>query len=552
MSLSGTIIVKKKGFEVPLDFLKLAMSNNQTCAGFAMIGKHKEDDAKEVLLGHSILGASDLNKVQTIQSKFKDKNLIMYFGSSANAVSRQVVPPYPVLLDKDGKPLILAFLDGDCSQFHRADSSHPDIYNAVENDLKPRMKDWYDDADGDLTKLMDKISKSATKRADIERLFKGNGALCLYTAADDIKFFHSVEKNTYADFDWGQTSNAYGFDGVKSVPKKEEPKAQAAGPFSSLSESDDLDDSIGTSTKEPSKSPAGGDNPPKEGEAGNKVDDSPKPDAVANPKKGMTKLWLEAPKDWKTRNNKDRKGYLRSKGIDGNKYSRPDGWDSNDCKGFPLEVRSEDVHKWTARGFVVIQQPVSSKSAPPSSGKDVAPHHIPQIVAKTGATKSVSKPSEADDMDDSIGKPGGGTKPAQPSGSPADTEKEKILQWASNHIMPPKQREAIDTWLKSSEYAKFTGHGSEPLAGDPRALRLGDGEIEDFCKQCGLNLEDTFNWPLDMLVDLGEKFGYTALALLAISYRAAYKAALSEAGGEAGEVQPNVNEQAAKRAGWLR
>lgn len=553
MSLSGTIIVKKKGFEVPLDFLKLALSNNKTCSGFALISKHKAEDAVEQLLGQSRNEPSDLDKITKLQSQFKDKNLVMYFGSSNTALAKGAAPPYPVLLDKDGKPLILAFLDGDCSQFHQADSSNPDIFFAVQKDLKPRMQEWYEDADGDLTKVVEKLTKSATKRADLERLFKGKGALCLYTRDDEIKFFHSVAKNDYQDFEWGSASNTYGWK-VKGVTPVSPEKETVAGPFSVLGDEDDFSD--GVSVKEGSKSGGGGDNPPAQPQPQPQVDDNPKSAPVAEPETrvmsqpaGTVKVFCQAPANWKAMDQNNRKGWLSRMGYPGKKgRARPEGWNSPDFPGITDYVKLEALNKFRERGFQEVKTEGSVPTVGPKSaagGKDITPKHVPQASVSAPPPKAAATMVKHAEADDDFGEDVGKDISGSSVGVKTEQEKRDAVV-ASLHLFPVEMRQDIDKWLKQNKYATFVGHNSAKLEGDPRTIRVDESNIEDFFKQCGINLEDSFGWPLDMLVDLGEEFGLTALAMVALAYRSAYYKALAEEGKEKPEQPETVVEQPKK------
>lgn len=569
MSLSGTIIVKKKESEVPLEFLRMAISNNQSCSGFSMIGKHKDTGEKEVLLGQSILHSPDkklaLDMVSKIQNSFKGKTLIMYFGSSPNALQPAAIPPYPLVVDKDGKPLLLAFLDGDCSSFHQKDSAYPDVYHAVEKDLRPRMQEWYSDFGGDLDKLVENLSKSTTKRGDLERLFTKKGALLLYGANDKFLFFHSREKNDYADFPWGCTSNSYGF-GSAQAKKVEEATVGPASTFPRASSSDgdellDEDDGAGGPVKTPIKSPDGGDNP-----APDPVEVKPKPDnpttdpvveQTTGVKPGKIRMFVAAPSDWGKRTASDKKKWLSAKRC--NKQNRPTNWNDPEFEGLYWDVNPEMIGKYQQSGYVQVSQggsapaKVPSKSEASTRGKDTAPKHIPQAsVPATGkqSTATMAKHASEDDelLDDDAVAPNpvatATTSKAAPP--PADTGTRLT------YLMPPDQREAVDAWLKDKKYAKYTSHNGNPID-DPRSLLWDDVRIEAFSKQVGIDLERTFGWPVDMLVDLGKELGITALALLALEYRSAYVTALSEQKTEAaGEPQPDVSDKQAKRAGWLQ
>lgn len=553
--LSGTIIVKKKGFEVPLDFLKLAMSNNDSCSGFAMIGKMKEGDEQEKLIGQSLIGKPDLTKVQIIQTKFKDKNLIMYFGKNPTAMQKSVVPPYPVLTDENGSPILLAFLDGDCSQFQQKDSANPDIFFAVEKDLKPRLQDWFADADNDLDKLMEKITKSSTKRADLEKLFLGQGALCLFTVNDDVKFFHSEKKNTYQDFDWGAASNTYGWTS-KKVEAKSSSEDKSSSPFSVLEDEDGLDDRVPTSV--PSKSGDGGNDQPSQPEPQREEPNNPEPNVVPQQTPSVTpaasgtvKMFCPVPKDWAKMSASNRKGWLTQKGYPGKRgKDRPVGWNTPAFEGVHDYIAKDKVSTFQSRGFVIVDRmegavsAVADKSPKAVQGpglpnrvvKDTAPKHIPSAAAKPAETPD-AKPSEA---------------PATEQPKVGDGYKE-FESDKEAHLLPPDQREAIDKWLKSSAYSKFTGHNSEKLAADPRSLRDAGGKVPDFCAQVGVDLDDTLRWPADMLIDLGEGFGYTSLALLTVAYRNAYLDAIASKGGKEAPSGEHVTKEPVKmQAGWRR
>lgn len=209
----GTIVVKNKDGMVPDDLLSSILKTHGAYVGmaYAIDGHVHVTKLKKTVPFATIKGALE---------KFKDKMLMSFFGSSSDELIEMAdVQPFVLLEDEKKNPLVVAYLDGDFSQFDKADSTHSGQYFAVQNYIIPRISKMWKYAGGDFTKFTEELRDATFEQDIVNTMIGDRGSIAFLTGNGDVEIYSVAGDDSTIEGDWGWSSDDH----------EEEPVAAEAG-----------------------------------------------------------------------------------------------------------------------------------------------------------------------------------------------------------------------------------------------------------------------------------------------------------------------------------
>lgn len=213
----GTTVQRKANEFLSNEFLEKVLAANPNCWGAAMVSE------EGLQLNSGEEGAS-LEFIQETIKTFADKDITFYFGHADAALNKADIPPYILIVKKDGEeeiPQIVGFFDGNFPAYDHAGSSHPPEYHLAVDYLIPKLEGLVEMADGDLDKVTAQLKKEYFKKelllTSVSRgtitLVCANGACLTFTQKDDPQA---------GDIPGGWTSNKHGYKTEAEKPKEPE------------------------------------------------------------------------------------------------------------------------------------------------------------------------------------------------------------------------------------------------------------------------------------------------------------------------------------------
>lgn len=213
----GTIVQRKANTFIPNEYLEKALAANPNCWGAAMVGD-----------GELQLNSSDepatVEFIQETMQAFADKDITFYFGHADAAISMTDVPPYIIIVKKDGEeevPQIVGFFDGNFPAFDKPGSSHPPEYHLAADYLIPKLEGLWEMSDGDLDKVTAQLQKPYFKK-ELLLTSVSRGTITLVCANGTCLTF--AQSDLSAEFPWGWVSNTHGY--ATEAAKEEKPKVK--------------------------------------------------------------------------------------------------------------------------------------------------------------------------------------------------------------------------------------------------------------------------------------------------------------------------------------
>lgn len=224
--MRGVTIVKKADRSLNKDFLGLAMGKYTKCWGISTPANKGDYLAT---IRSSKLRTAD--SIFEMAEKYQDRVMILYFGEQGEgeASHEDDFQPFTLLEDADGRPILIAVLEGDFSEFYKKDSSHSPQFFCVNEDLIPRVKKAYNYVNGDIGLLMEELANKSSSR-DIANLMVGDrGSVTLYAFGYEPLCYTLKDDTTFKQYDWGWVSNSLGFKTNDPIAEVEDELAELVG-----------------------------------------------------------------------------------------------------------------------------------------------------------------------------------------------------------------------------------------------------------------------------------------------------------------------------------
>lgn len=136
----------------------------------------------------------------------RDRPIGFYFGGG-KVTSTDDISPFPILFDADGKTTMVAFLDGDFSEFDNTETVHSAAYNCVQKKIIPLVNKAKKTAGDDLGAIISELSDDLWSDTWGNLMVGSEGSITLMAANGDVKTFLVRGETSAADIDGGWTSN---------------------------------------------------------------------------------------------------------------------------------------------------------------------------------------------------------------------------------------------------------------------------------------------------------------------------------------------------------
>ena len=203
--MSGVTIVRTAGKTVSGDYLSKVTGESNTSMGLAVAttnGSHIE--VRKILGGFTENAQKLFNHPSLLNRK-----ILVGFGTGAGATSLDDVQPYPVLNNAEGKPLIVAFLNGDFSQFTRDEETSSPEQNCVRIEVIPRVAKAYKYAKEDLHETMNELKDPITMRDWSYFMLGDKGCITLMAANGDVNHILVPGEDISGDIEGGWSTNTF-------------------------------------------------------------------------------------------------------------------------------------------------------------------------------------------------------------------------------------------------------------------------------------------------------------------------------------------------------
>lgn len=199
MAHSGVIVVKDKNQIVPRPYLEKVLEKNPTAFGMAFVEKGSilEDIVSKDISVDLIMGLMD---------GFKKEVVVFHFGNYDAGYLTDDLQPWIALRDVKQQPSLVVFLEGNFSSQSKAGSNHVPEFFASYDKLMPKLQKLYNMADHNIGKLMANVEGF---KDDLASLWVDRGTILMLASTGQIYSYsvNPLEKK----FDWGWTTNHYGF-----------------------------------------------------------------------------------------------------------------------------------------------------------------------------------------------------------------------------------------------------------------------------------------------------------------------------------------------------
>jgi hypothetical protein len=202
-NFSGVVVVVEAGQVPPKDYIQKIAELHNSCASIAMA------DEGELLIRRdpTPIPVDGEDGIMDVLEKNKNNNRILQLGKGT--FHEDDLQPYVILEDKDKNPLLVAFLEGDFTPFHKEGGTHPNEFYFVHELLRPKIQRLFGHLNGDMAKLLAEI-KDTSKEYDIG--FGNRGSLLLLANIEHALNPMLISKAADSkEFTWGMTTKTCGY-----------------------------------------------------------------------------------------------------------------------------------------------------------------------------------------------------------------------------------------------------------------------------------------------------------------------------------------------------
>lgn len=197
-------VVREGGKLVPEGYLKLvAHKGDGRSFGFAAPVSDKTG-----VLVRQTKGGLPMEEVDVFQKHdaIKDHRIVMAFDKDVLHEDDQ--QPFTLLSNGDDVPQIVAFLDGDFSEYHDDGSSHTDEFFCVQKELIPRIAKLSKFLGGNAAAIMEELKSDPSYGRDWVNFMSGpSGSITLVGADGTIHTFTIAGDTAQHEYDGWWTSN---------------------------------------------------------------------------------------------------------------------------------------------------------------------------------------------------------------------------------------------------------------------------------------------------------------------------------------------------------
>jgi len=465
----GNVLLKSPGHVVPDAAIEAVLKGYNAAVGIARaIG----DGSIEINHGGSEF--AELSVIKESMEAYKDQAVMYFFGK--DTVHEECIQPYVTALNDKAGIAIVSFINGDVAESaHEESKRSPDFFAHAE-EFEPFINKMHQDLNYDLSATEESLMSPRTQRKLAATFGDGGGTLTVFTASGAAIEISSTVKET-ASFPWGTMQDTCGYK--EATPARPSLLKKAIAAVTPMPRSTPTPSVVKDAAAPISKENAAADADP--------------PKADLTPKKVLKSVTI--PSNVR-KENKKKAWWYKNVGF------LPPNWQTVST----IEV---EVEEDTIKDFKDLpQQHAATASTTNTAGSDAK-------VTKVGATTVVEHPDRS--------------AAAQHRGK--DVDPKHVSQPQVSAAFLPVLSEATKAALKkdflSSAVVTQTRDLNSNVSSDPADIQGAENLHPDLAQQIGLNLEDTFKWSLEALVELG-KIDTKALAILCQNYRFQYMRTLSK------------------------
>lgn len=220
---TSVIIRKKKDFDIPRGYLQEALKKCPTCFGIAVRDSNEGNATIDITAEARNIALDELVKVL---AGCKDVDVVLTLGNMVQDFDKESdLQPFLFQQAVEGEEqpenILAVFLEGDFPNYCKPGKGHTDEFNLWEDFMFPMMLDQFDLANSDVDDFYARLRKSTFEQAIMNTVSHRAAVVLLPLDGEPIAFGRN---DLGAEFDWGATSNRFGW----GDPTKLEQAAEAA------------------------------------------------------------------------------------------------------------------------------------------------------------------------------------------------------------------------------------------------------------------------------------------------------------------------------------
>jgi hypothetical protein len=206
---SGTIVVVKPGHKMDPEYRVKLLEENPIHVNVAVTDK-KTVEVQSINSNELDL----LTSLSAVEEAFKD-HLLIVRASNEEVVSGEE-QPFELIIDKEGKPLLVAFVEGEFTKYASPEATLSPEATFVENWLADKVNTMYASCGRDIHKLMNLLDV-ASFQEEARKHMEPRGVVVFFSTDNSVVYLAKSNGN-FGKFDWGEVSNTHGYTEAKKVP----------------------------------------------------------------------------------------------------------------------------------------------------------------------------------------------------------------------------------------------------------------------------------------------------------------------------------------------
>ena len=217
----GVIIKKNPGQIVPRGYLETALKQCPNVRGITIQDKDGEDP---VLESSGEAGPANIDNLVATIEKCKDVLMYIWLSNADGTDFDKETDGQPFVFQQkagDGVEDILAFyVEGDLPNYAKPGKGHTDEYNFWESFVYPTILEKFE-ASADLADFFSRLRSSQFEQALMNPVNHRAAFAFIPLEGDPIEFGRN-ELGSNGEFEWGETSNKFGWGNQSSLEKAAE------------------------------------------------------------------------------------------------------------------------------------------------------------------------------------------------------------------------------------------------------------------------------------------------------------------------------------------
>lgn len=409
MKQTGLTIVRGENLKLPDDFLAKGLAENKTSISYAAIGGKEGQIVVRKNIGQFTLEQA---KEMLEHPHLISKKLFIHLGNDPSVLNADDVQPFTILSNDKGKPVLVAWLNGDFSNYKQEGQTESGEARCVKLDVIPLVTKAFKLGDNDLHKTIAELGDTTWAHIFANMMVGPEGSITLLAATGDTCSFLVEGETSSGEVNGCWVSNTYA-------------EGQQAGPV------DDLADEFGEApaaapTAKPlapaiPETPAQAPEKPGHGLPGHDVHKAKAP-ALPQPGPGAATSGAPAsvrepmtPETWLT--IRVPPGIRPDKKAKWFRHRTPEGWSGKIAGATTLSLQYKDCNKEFMNEYLVQNGIKSLADVVKPSAAIPASAGVPKVTEKgfpARASEPETKPAEPAQKPPAI--------PEVPAGDPAVTD----------------------------------------------------------------------------------------------------------------------------------